>query len=90
MIQGVSILEFLNVLIREEKTINEYGTEDPRYQNSYNELTATFCVRVYKNIIPMVMEVLENMKTKIVYEKTICLSHGIGLLSRSRGFVQVC
>lgn len=60
----------------EEKTINEYGTEDPRYNNSYNELTSTFCMRVYNNIMPLVMEVLESMKKKIYLEKTICLSHG--------------
>lgn len=56
--------------------INDYGTEDPRYKNSYNELTATFCMRVYTNIMPMVMEVLETMRKKYYTEKTVCLSHG--------------
>lgn len=72
----MSILEFLYILVEEEKMINEYGTHDPRYGNSYNELTATFCMRVYNNIMPMVMEVLEAMKTKFYTEKTVCLSHG--------------
>ena len=80
----MSILEFLHILQLEEKSINDYGTDDPRYHNSYNEVTATFCVRVYKNIMPMVMEVLENMKTKIYLEKTVCLSNGRLKLSRSR------
>lgn len=77
-------MEFLHILQLEEKSINDYGTDDPRYHNSYNEVTATFCVRVYKNIMPMVMEVLENMKTKIYLEKTVCLSNGRLKLSRSR------
>jgi hypothetical protein len=73
----VSILEFLAILVEQENTIKEYGSEDPRYHISYNELTSTFCVRIYKNIMPMVMEVLETMRTKIYLEKTVCLSHGI-------------
>lgn len=76
MTQGISILEFLYILSQQEKTINDYGTEDPRYNNSYNELTATFCMRVYTNIMPLVSEVLEGMRKNIYVEKTLCLSHG--------------
>ena len=74
--QGVSILEFLNLLYAQEKSMGEFGMSDPRYSNSYNELTATFCVRTFKNIIPMVMEVLEKMKKEFYVEKNVCLSHG--------------
>lgn len=56
--------------------INEYGMNDPRYGNSYNELTATYCVRVFKNMTPLTMEVLEKMKKEFYLEKAICLSHG--------------
>lgn len=73
----------MNILHLEEKTITEYGTEDPRYKNSYNELGATFSVRVYKNIMPLVLEVLESMKNKYYLEKTLCLSNGTRLLTRS-------
>lgn len=59
----------------QEKTISEYGMSDPRYGNSFNELTATFCVRTFKNIVPMVMEVLEKMKKEYYVEKNVCLSH---------------
>jgi len=54
--------------------------QDARYANSYNELTATFCVRIFRNITPMTMEVLEKMKKEFYLEKTICLSNGRSLL----------
>ena len=74
--QAASILEFLNCMFLQEKLANEYGLTDPRYKNSYNELTATFCVRTYRNMVPLVMEVLEKMKSEIYLEKAVCLSHG--------------
>ncbi len=49
---------------------------DPRYNNSYNEVTATFAVRTFKNLMPMIMEVLEKMKKEFYVEKSVCLSHG--------------
>lgn len=60
----------------QDKWIQEFGMQDPRYGNSYNELTATFCVRIFKNIMPLVMEVLEKMKKDYYVEKDVCLSHG--------------
>lgn len=74
--QGVEILEFCNICFVQEKLVNSYGMQDARYGNSYNELTATFCVRIFKNITPMTMEVLEKMKKEYYLEKTICLSNG--------------
>ena len=74
--QAASVLEFLNSMFLQEKLANEYGLSDPRYKNSYNELTATFCVRTYHNMVPLVMEVLQKMKTEFYLEKTVCLSHG--------------
>lgn len=72
----MQILEFLNLLYLEEKLINEYGMEDIRYQNSYNEITATFSVRIFKNMMPLVMEVLQKMRTEFYVENNVCLSHG--------------
>jgi len=49
---------------------------DPRYSNSYNELIATFCVRSFQHLMPMVLEVLEKMQTDTYEERGISLSHG--------------
>ena len=87
--QGVSVLEFMQILCQEEKLIKEYGSEDQRYNNSYNELTSTFCVRLYKNIMPLILEVLETMKTKVYQEKTVCLSHGTRRSCRSCRSIQI-
>ena len=66
----------MNLVVKQENTIKDYGMSDPRYANSYNELTATFAVRTFKNIMPMILEVLEKMKTEFYVEKNVCLSHG--------------
>ena len=54
---------------------------DPRFSNSYNELTSTFAVRTFMNVMPMILEVLEKMKTEFYVEKNVCLSNGNRLLS---------
>lgn len=56
--------------------ITDYGMADPRYYNSYNEISATFCVRTFKNLMPLVIEVLDKMRTEFYVEKNVCLSHG--------------
>jgi hypothetical protein len=48
------ILQFVELLFYQEDTINEYGMHDARYENSYNELMGTFCIRCYKRVMPMV------------------------------------
>lgn len=72
---GVQILEFLDVVYRQVSIINEFGMNDPRYLNSYNEVIATFCLRTFNNIMPMILEVLEKMKKEFYVEKALCLSH---------------
>lgn len=49
---------------------------DPRYGHSYNELTATFCVRTFKNCLPMTMKVLDKMKSEFFIEKEVCYCNG--------------
>lgn len=57
--------------------INHYGMLDPRYKNSYNELISTFCVRTFKNMMPLILEVLEKMQKDFYKEKeTVCVSYG--------------
>lgn len=74
---GVDIMQFLSVLYQQEITINTYGMTDPRYFNSYNEVSGTFCVRTFNNTMPMILEVLEKMQKDFYKEKdTICVSHG--------------
>lgn len=70
-------MRFLNVLYKQEIMINSYGMTDPRYFNSYNEVSGTFCVRTFNNTMPMVLEVLEKMQKDHYKERgTICASYG--------------
>jgi hypothetical protein len=48
------ILQYVELLFYQDDTINSYGMDDPRYENSYNELMGTFCIRCYKRVMPMV------------------------------------
>jgi hypothetical protein len=52
---GHEIMSFLDILYQEEQMINSYGMTDPRYFNSYNELSGTFCVRTFNNMMPMIL-----------------------------------
>jgi hypothetical protein len=49
---------------------------DQRYKNSYNELISTFCIRTFKVTMPMILEVLERMKTETYTERSVQLTHG--------------
>lgn len=69
-------MKFLDILYNQEAMINSYGMEDPRYNNSYNEVLSTFCVRTFKAIMPMVMQVLQKMQENTYMEGDICLSYG--------------
>ena len=67
---------------------------DPRYGISYNELTATFCVRTFKNCLPMMMKVLDTMKKEYFIEKGVCYCHGpddiFKILSQITGLYKIC
>ena len=56
------ILVYLNLAYNQDEITRQYQMEDPRYQNSFSTLVSTFCVNVFNNTMPMVLEVLERMK----------------------------
>lgn len=62
---GRQILEFINQVSYQEKAINVYGLKDIRFENSYNELTGTFCTRTYRAVIPMILNVLNMMRKTV-------------------------
>lgn len=65
----------------QQALIEQYGMTDERYNNSFNELTATLCMRIYKNTMPMVVEVLQKMATDYYFEGKMCLSNGKFLIT---------
>ena len=74
---GRQIMRFLGILHSQENCIKEYGMTDPRYSNSYKDLSASFCIRTFNNLMPMVLEVLDKMQKEVDKERdTICVSHG--------------
>ena len=48
---------------------------DPRYNNSYNELISTFCFRIFKNVMPLAIQVLKKAQTDTFDDNEICQSH---------------
>ena len=64
------ILKYLNLAFNQDEITRQYNMDDPRYQNSFSSLISTFCVNVFNNTMPMVLEVLERMKSKYELDKT--------------------
>ena len=72
----MEILQFLDLVYRQDKIVKGFGLMDQRYDNSFNELISTFCVRTFHAMMPMVIGVLENMQKNTYTEGTACLSYG--------------
>lgn len=65
------------MLLKEKVITEKYGMMDDRLRDGINDITASFCSRTFKNIMPMTLEVLEQMTKKYEIEKdTICVSYG--------------
>lgn len=68
---------FANLITKQAKINTKYGMTDPRYERCLGDLMTTFYSRTFKNIMPLVLQVIEKMKTEFYKEKdTICLCHG--------------
>lgn len=51
---------------------------DGRFERAINDSLSTFFTRTFRNMMPLVLEVLEKMKTDYTKEReTICVSYGI-------------
>lgn len=73
---GLHIITFLSLLKGQQRIIEEYGMSDARYSNSYGELLGFFCIRSFNNVMPMVINVLEEMLKKyFIDKKGICTTH---------------
>lgn len=73
---GLEIIEFLDLLYKQEALITSYEMTDERYYNSYNEVIATFCIRTFNNTMPILMSHLDNMFKKVYHEKeTVCITY---------------
>jgi hypothetical protein len=73
---GDVILQFAELVAKQNKYINKYGMEDKRYDKAIHDILATFFNRIFQTMMPLVLEVLEKMKTEFVKEnETICVSH---------------
>ena len=69
-------MEFMREIYEQRKLTLSYNMTDERYCNSFNELLSTFCMRVFKNMVPIFLGVLDKMKTDFYFEKKLCLSNG--------------
>lgn len=73
---GMEITDFLNLLHKQEHTINLYEMTDERYANSYNEIISTFCIRTFNNSMPILMNHLRAfISSHYVDGDGVCMSH---------------
>ena len=50
---------------------------DDRFLKAISDLLSTLFTRTFQNMMPLILEVLEKMKTDYTKEKeTICMSYG--------------
>ena len=76
-IQGGVLLQVADIIEKQNTRINKYGMSDKRYDRAINDILSTFFTRTFQNMMPLVLEVLEKMKTIYGKEKeTICVSYG--------------
>jgi hypothetical protein len=76
-LSGNEILQFAALVSKQRKGILSYGMCDNRFVQGLHDLMATFFCRTFKNLMPLLLEVLEKMKKDYLKEReTICISYG--------------
>lgn len=51
--------------------------QDGRFERAVSDLLSTFFTRTFQNMMPLILEVLEKMKSDYTKERdTICMSYG--------------
>lgn len=88
--QAIHILRIVDLLVRQKKKCGKYGLEDGRFDRGISDLLSTVFTRTFQNMMPLILGVLEKMKSDYTKEKeTICMSYGRPVSPRSRRPVQV-
>ena len=66
-----------DLILRQRLVGTKYGMTDNRMTEAIGLITASFCARTFENMMPLVLEVLENMTKKHDLEReTVCVSYG--------------
>lgn len=91
-LSGMVVLQIADLIIKQRKKCERYGMADGRFERAVSDLLSTFFTRTFKNMMPLILEVLEKMKTDYTKEReTICVSYGRhSSSSRSGRPFQVC
>lgn len=73
----MTVLQITDLVIKQSKKCAKYGMIDGRFEKAINDLLSTFFTRTFRNMMPLILEVLEKMKTDYTKEReTICVSYG--------------
>lgn len=77
----MDILEFSSLFQKHIDETKKVGLTDPRLEKVVADLMASFYFRIYKNIMPLVLEVLKKMQTDYQKEKQgqnsqVCVTYG--------------
>lgn len=56
------VLSFIDILYKEKLIQEEYGLNDCRFNKSITSLVSTFCLRIFKRYMPLILEFIHKMR----------------------------
>lgn len=85
------LLKTANLLLDERIMCDKYGLRDSsRLAEGISNIAASFCNRTFRNMMPLVIEILDSMTKKYELEKeTICVTFGRSLSQRTCRSLQI-
>lgn len=70
-------MEVANLLLKQQIFCIKYGMDDMRLSDGILDIASTICVKTFKTMMPLAMEVLDQMSKRYEVEKeSICVSYG--------------
>jgi hypothetical protein len=73
---GIEKMNFVSTILEQKEGIEFYGMNDIRYEQCTQPILSSFCVSSFKNVMPMVLNVLEKMLDDYHLEKeSICMTY---------------
>lgn len=75
-IDGLTILQFADLTLKQLKGNKKYGMTDRRYEDCVNDLLSTFFSRTFKNMMPLVIEICYRIQKDYSKDNEVCESFG--------------
>ena len=73
---GDEVVRFIQLIYKQQEIIESYGMKEPRFDNSINELSSAFQIKIYKNVMPMIQTIIDGMRKTYEEENQMYMSKG--------------